>query len=164
MATVLSPGRPGAALRFPPREVASFAAIGIVCTLLFALAYDASRAWFPPLAANCLALTSTAGLNFAANRWLTFRGRGGGLARDGWQYALCYVIGLAASSLALAVFLALWAEPPHGAEIAAALAASGVATAIRYVALTLWVFPTDQRVGHSGHERTIPSSEVLHAR
>ena len=123
---------------FPPRELASFAAVGMVCTLLFALAYDAARTWLPPLAANCLALTATAGLNFAANRWLTFRGRGAGLLHDAWQYTVCYVAGLGASSLALALLLEVHASPSF--ELFAALAASGLATVIRYLSLSLWVY------------------------
>jgi len=126
--------------RFPPQELASFGAIGVTCTLLFALAYHFTRGWLPPLGANTLALTSTAGLNFAANRWFTFRGRAGRLLGQASQYFVFYMLGLGASSLALFSFLLLWTHPPHGIELAAALLASGLPTAIRYVAMTRWVF------------------------
>lgn len=128
------------AIRFPPQELASFGAIGVICTLLFVLAYHFARNWLPPLAANSLALTSTAGLNFAANRWLTFRGRSGALLIQASQYFVSYVLGLGASSLALSSFLMLWDQPSRSVELTAALLSSGLATAIRYVAMTLWVF------------------------
>lgn len=131
---------PRPATRFPPAELASFAAIGLLCTFLFALGYQFTRTWFPPMVANTIALTSTAGLNFAANRWLTFRGRTGPLLRQASQYAAVYVVGLAASSLALASFLLLWRQPPHAIELTAALISSGLATAIRYIAMARWVF------------------------
>ena len=126
--------------RFPPREIISFGAVGLICTLLFVLAYHFARAWLPPLAANGIALTSTAGLNFAANRWFTFPGRGGGLLSQAAQYFVFYAVGLGASSLALSSFLLLWPQPPQGAELTAVLLSGGLATAIRYVAMTLWVF------------------------
>ena len=132
------------AIRFPPREVASFVTIGLICTLLFLLAYDLARYWLPPLAANVLALSSTAGLNFAANRWFTFRDRAGRLLQQASQYFVAYVLGLGASSIALFSFLLLWNQPPHSVELVAALLSSGLATAVRYVAMTLWVFPAPQ--------------------
>jgi putative flippase GtrA len=135
-----APARESRTGLFSANGLASFVAVGVVCTLLFALAYDGLRTWLAPLAANCLALTTTAGLNFVANRWLTFRGRGGPLLRDAWQYALCYVVGLGASSLALAVILSAHASPSQHFEVSAALGTSGFATVVRYVSLSLWVF------------------------
>jgi len=130
--------------RFPPGELMSFGTIGAICTLLFLLIYDVARPWLPPLGANVLALTSTAGLNFAANRWLTFRTRSGRLLNQALQYFVFYAVGLGASSLALFSFLMLWSQPPHSVELVAALASSGLATAVRYVAMTVWVFPQDR--------------------
>jgi putative flippase GtrA len=126
--------------RFPPREIISFGAIGAVCTLLFVVAYHFARSWLPPLAANGVALTSTVGLNFAANRWFTFRSRGRGMLQQASQYVVFYAVGLGASSMALWSFLLLWPEPPRGAELTAALLSGGLATAIRYLAMTLLVF------------------------
>jgi putative flippase GtrA len=127
--------------RFPASELLSFASIGLVCTALFLIAYDLARPTFPPLAANVIALSSTAGLNFLANRMFTFKGREGRLLGQASQYFVFYIVGLGVSSLALFCFLSVWAEPPHGVELVAALVASGLATLIRYVAMTLWVFP-----------------------
>jgi putative flippase GtrA len=122
------------------REFGSFATIGVVCTLLFVAVYHTARTWLPPLAANGFALTATAGLNFAANRWFTFQAQNGRLLTQGAEYFFFYVVGLAISSAALSAFLLAWSEPPHDAELIAALMAGGLATAVRYVAMTLWVF------------------------
>jgi len=56
------------------------------------------------------------------------------------QYVVFYAVGLGASSMALWSFLLLWPEPPRGAELTAALLSGGLATAIRYLAMTLLVF------------------------
>jgi putative flippase GtrA len=125
------------------RQFGGFAAIGLVCTLLFLLAYHVARRWLPPLAANSLALTSTAGLNFFANRVYTFRVRTGSIAKQAARYFVCYLLGLGASSLALGVFVTLWQHAPRAAELLAALAASGLATVIRYVAMSSWVFRSE---------------------
>ncbi len=122
------------------REFGSFATIGVVCTLLFVAAYHTARTWLPPLASNGLALTATAGLNFAANRSYTFQAQNGRLLTQGAQYFFFYLVGLAISSAALSGFLFMWSQPPHDAELIAALMAGGLATAVRYVAMTLWVF------------------------
>lgn len=63
--------------RFPPRQVASFATVGVICTLLYAVLYHIARTWLPPIAANALSITPTAALNFLANRSHTFRVRNG---------------------------------------------------------------------------------------
>jgi putative flippase GtrA len=123
------------------RELASFAAIGLVCTVLFLVIYDLARPALAPLAANVVALSSTAGLNFLANRSLTFRGREGRLLTQAAQYFAFYLLALAISSLVLFSFLQVWNDPPHHIELMAALAASGIATLLRYLAMTLWVFP-----------------------
>lgn len=128
------------ARRFPRRELVSFAAIGVLCTLLFVLAYHVTRSWLPPLAANGIALTSTAGLNFAANRQFTFPARQGPLLSQAWWYFVFYVVGLGLSSLALSSFLLLWHQPPRVIELTAALLSGGLATAVRYVSMALWVF------------------------
>jgi putative flippase GtrA len=123
-----------------PRELASFAAIGLVCTLLFLCAYQVVRTWLPPLGANLIALSATAGLNFLANREFTFPGRKGSIITQAWRYLVFYVLGLALSSLALFLFLLVWNEPSRPVELTAALVASGLATAVRYVTMSLWVF------------------------
>lgn len=126
--------------RFPPRQVASFATVGVICTLLYAVLYHITRTWLPPIAANALAITSTAALNFLANRSHTFRVRNGPVARQAVQYFVLSVAAIGISSLVLFVFGLSWSEPSYAIEFAVALFASGLATVFRYVALTAWVF------------------------
>jgi len=57
-------------------QIASFAAIGLVCTVAYAALYWALRGWLPPAPSNALALLVTALANTAANRRLTFGVRG----------------------------------------------------------------------------------------
>ena len=136
---------PEAALPAPRRpfldELRSFAVIGVLCTLAFAVLYTLLRqAGVPPLAANALALGSTMGANFAANRHLTFRAGDAPLGPQLAGYAVSYGLGLAASSIALAG-LEIALGHPHGAlDTAAGVAAGFAATAVRYVLMRLWVF------------------------
>ena len=66
-----------------PRQLRSFVAVGIACTAAFALLYAGLRnAGVPSLAANALALAATMGINFTANRHLTFAASNGDLRRQ----------------------------------------------------------------------------------
>lgn len=119
---------------------AVFAAIGLLCTVLFTVCYALLRPGLPPLAANALALSATATLNFALNRVVTFRARAGGIRRQAARYAAAYGVGLGASTATLSALLALAGHPAGLFELMLALAASGVATLVRYVAMSRWVF------------------------
>ena len=122
-------------------QLRSFAAIGIACTAAFAFLYAGLRdAGVPSLAANSLALATTMGINFTANRHLTFAAAGGDLRRQLASYALAYLLGLAASSAALTTALALLGHPSGPFDTAAAVAAGFVATAVRFVLMRSWVF------------------------
>ncbi len=122
-------------------QLRSFAAIGIACTAAFALLYAGLRdAGVPSLAANALALATTMGINFTANRHLTFAAAGGDLGRQLAGYTLAYLLGLAASSGALVALLDLLGHPRGPLDVAAAVAAGFVATAVRFVLMRSWVF------------------------
>jgi putative flippase GtrA len=123
------------------RQLRSFAAIGIACTAAFALLYAGLRdAGLPSLSANALALASTMGINFWANRRLTFAAADGDLARQLAAYTVAYLVGLAASSAALLALESLLAKPHGALDAMTAVAASLVATAVRFVLLRTWVF------------------------
>jgi putative flippase GtrA len=127
-------------------QLRSFAAIGIACTAAFALLYAGLRgAGVPSLTANALALATTMGINFAANRRLTFHAAGGDLARQLAGYGVAYLLGLAASSVALAVLEELLADPRGAVDAMAAVAAGVVATVVRFVLLRAWVFADGTR-------------------
>ena len=121
-------------------RLAVFAAIGLLCTVLFTVCYALLRPGLPPLAANALALSATETLNFALNRVITFRARAGDIRRQAALYAVAYGAGLGASTATLSLLLALAGHPAGRFELALALAASGVATLVRYVAMSRWVF------------------------
>lgn len=127
-------------LRTHVRQFASFAVIGIISTLAFVVLYAAARAFVGPLVANFVALTLTMLFNFAANRAYTFRARDGRWAVQGGQYLVAYLLGLGGSSGVLWASLELVSEPPRTVETLIAVAAGGVATVIRFVLLSAWVF------------------------
>ena len=135
------------------RRVLTFAAIGAASTAAFVLLYAALREVAPPLVANALALMLTMGANFLANRRYTFEVRGGPLFRHAVQYLVAYGLGVGGSTLALGTGLAIAQHPGRVAETGIALASGLVATVIRYVLLSAWVFRTPDLMPH-------PVSEV----
>lgn len=127
------------------RKLTTFALIGVTCTVAFACIFSALRHVTGPLGANFGALTATAGLNFAANRRLTFGVRGGSLAAQATGYGAVYLFGLVASSAVLWAALETFDHPEGRFELLLALGASAVATVLRYLMLNRWVFPEPAR-------------------
>jgi putative flippase GtrA len=139
------PPLPDATVAVPRRpildELRSFVVIGVLCTAAFAVVYTLLRdAGLVPLAANAVALASTMGANFAANRHLTFRAADGPLASQLAGYAVAYALGLAASSVALAALQAGLDHPRGALDTGAGVAAGLAATLVRYVMMRGWVF------------------------
>ena len=122
------------------RRFASFAVVGAISTAAFVALYALARTMVGPLAANFFALSLTMLFNFAANRKYTFRMTQGAWPVQGAQYLAVYLLGLGASSGALQVSLTLVSEPPRALETLLAVAAGAVATVIRFVLLSIWVF------------------------
>jgi putative flippase GtrA len=121
--------------------VARFAAVGLACTLAYALLFLALRAPVGPVLANLAALAVTAVANTAANRRFTFGLRGRhGLARQHALGAVVFVLTLGLTSGALTVLHGLSAHPSRALELAVLIVASAAATVTRYVALRSWVF------------------------
>lgn len=121
-------------------KLLSFAVIGVICTAAFTVIYAGLRHVTGPMGANVGALTATIGVNFAANRRLTFRAHGGPLLTQAAGYGLVYVFGLGASSAALWAALDVFHHPTGTVELALALASSALATVVRYLMLDRWVF------------------------
>ena len=146
--------RPALGRITPSAQLRSFVAIGLACTAAYALLYTLLRdAGMAALPANALALTLTMGANFAANRRYSFKASDGPLGSQLASYTVAYLLGLAASSIVLAVLLGSLGHPHGAADTAAALAAGVVATAIRYVLMRSWVF----RPSVSQYEGTLPA-------
>jgi putative flippase GtrA len=131
---VLGAGRGGA------RRFGSFAVVGVISTGAFVALYALGRTLMGPMAANFAALSLTMLFNFAANRKYTFEATHGPIHVQTVQYLAVYVLGLGASSAVLQASLSLASEPGRLLETAIATGAGGVATVIRFLLLSAWVF------------------------
>jgi putative flippase GtrA len=141
-ANAFRPGTPGAvrSLAESPtiRQLASFAAIGVVSTAAYVLLYAAVRTIAPAAAANTIALVATAIGNTAANRRLTFSVRGrNGLARDHAAGLISLAVALTLTSASLGILDLLAPHRGRMTEIAVLVAANAAATVARFVLLRL---------------------------
>ncbi|HEX7661125.1 MAG TPA: bifunctional glycosyltransferase family 2/GtrA family protein [Pseudonocardiaceae bacterium] len=121
-------------------QMLSFAVIGGLSTLATLLLYALFREWWPPLAANLVALVATTLLNTEANRRLTFLGARGSSGRIHLQGLLVFAGYYILTSGALLALDAVVAHPSRMLELAVLLIASVIGTAARFVALRHWVF------------------------
>ena len=139
--------------------MASYAAIGIVCTAAYVGLYAALRNVSAAAAANVVALVITAMANSAANCRLTFEVRGRDeLARHQAAALLALVVALAVTSGSLGVLDVVAPHRGRLTEIAVLLAANAAATLVRFLLLRLVVDPA--RSGRSPAER-IPAFAAL---
>lgn len=137
---------PGPAERVPPRRGASqllrFACVGAASTVAFTLLYLGLRGMgVNAQAANAISQLVTAVVNTAANRRLTFGIRGS--ARLGWHYAqglIAFAAGLAVTAGALAALHALYPGSSRVIEVIVLIAATLVATLVRFALYRSWVF------------------------
>ncbi len=135
-----------------PRQLARFAAVGVLSTL----AYGALFVVLRPLGAqtaNAAALLLTAVANTAANRRFTFGVAGrAGAARSQVEGLAVLGLGLAVSGGALALLHARVPFPPTAVELSALVVANAVATVLRFVLLRSWVFHPGRRAA-GGRDR-----------
>jgi len=122
-------------------QVPRFAAIGVLSTLAYIVAFLALRGFMGAQAANALSLLLTAVFNTAANRRLTFGVTGrAGAAVHHFRGLIAFGVCLALTSGALLALHAVSASPGGGTEIAVLVGANLVATALRFVLYRGWVF------------------------
>jgi len=128
------------------RAVLRFLGVGVASTLAYVVLYSLLRGTLPAATANAVALLVTAVGNTAANRRFTFGVHG----RD--QMLRDQVVGLAAFGLALGVtsgalglLSAVAPEAGRGIELVVLVAASVVATALRFVLLRAGIGRTRQQ-------------------
>ncbi len=124
-----------------PRQLARFAVIGVVSTLVYLGLFLLLRGALGAIGANVVSLLITAVGNTAANRRLTFGLRGReGTVRHQIQGLILFGLGLALTTGALAA-LGAWA-PGAGrlVELAVLVAANALVTVLRFVAFRSWVF------------------------
>jgi len=118
------------------RQVAVFGSIGIVSTVAYVILYAVLRVVSPAVTANTIALIVTAVGNTAANRRLTFAVRGrDGLARDHAAGLLAFGVALAITSASLALLDFLAPGATRTVELAVLVAASALATLVRFLLL-----------------------------
>lgn len=122
------------------RRLVHFSIVGGACTVAFAVLFNVFRSSLGPLEANLAALSLTMAANFVANRWFTFGLRGGSIVGDAAGYLLVYLIGMVGSSAVLWLSLSVVLRPDTAVQTLLALASGGVATVVRYVLLSAWVF------------------------
>jgi putative flippase GtrA len=128
------PGLAGQAVRF--------AAIGVASTLAYLLLFVLFRGTFGAQPANLVALLLTAVANTATNRRVTFGRTGRTPLRVHGQGLAVFALGVGVTSGALAVLSAAVAAPGLALQLAVLLAASTVATALRFVLFRRWIFPS----------------------
>jgi putative flippase GtrA len=123
-------------------QLVSFCLIGAASTLAYAVLYLLLRQAMPAQAANFLSLLLTAVANTAANRRFTFgvRGTGDRLRTQG-QGLIVFALGLAVTSGSLALLHHGAPTASHGVELTVLIAASVVATLVRFVLFKAWIFP-----------------------
>ncbi len=122
------------------RQLASFAAIGVVSTAAYVVLYGALRISLGPGASNVVALLATAAGNTAANRRLTFgvRNRSGAL-RDQAGGLVALVVAIAITTLAVGILGAVAPGAGRAAELAVLVGANVLATACRFLLLRRWI-------------------------
>ena len=124
-----------------PAQVLRFGIIGVASTIAYAAIYLVLRRMISAEAANVLTLFVTAVANTVANRRFTFGIRGRvNAARHQFQGLIVFIVGLAVTSAALAVLHLIWRRPGHPVEAIVLLAASGLATVLRFALYRTWVF------------------------
>jgi putative flippase GtrA len=122
------------------RQVASFAAIGLVSTAAYAALYAGLRLVLDPAASNALALILTAIGNTDANRRLTFavRDRAGAL-RDQVGGLVALGVALAITTVAVAALSVAAPDAGRAAELLVLVGANVLATVCRFLLLRRWI-------------------------
>jgi putative flippase GtrA len=122
------------------RQLASFAAIGVMSTAAYVALYAALREMLDPTASNALALVITAVGNTAANRRLTFavRDRAGAL-RDQVGGLAAFGVALAITTLALRLLDVVAPGAGRAVELSILVAANVIATVCRFLLLRRWI-------------------------
>lgn len=130
-----------------------FTGIGAGSTVGYGMTYLLLRHLLNAEAANAIARFLIAVANTAANRRFTFCVRGRARAgRHQLQGLFVFCIGLAVTTAALAGLHAVMSRPAHSTEVIVLLAASGVATALKFTLFRVWIFGAVRRtkINHSG--------------
>lgn len=122
-------------------QLTRFATIGVASTVAYLLLYLLLRGALSAQWANALALVTTAVLNTAANRRLTFGVSGpAGRLRHQAQGLVVFGVGLALTSGSLALLQGLAPDASRRLEVSVLVAATVAATVVRFVLFRSWMF------------------------
>lgn len=122
-------------------QLVRFATIGVASTVAYLLLYLLLRGVLSAQWANALALVTTAVLNTAANRRLTFGVSGpAGRLRHQAQGLVVFGIGLAMTSGSLALLQGLAPDASRLLEVSVLVAANVAATVVRFLLFRSWMF------------------------
>ncbi len=140
-------------------QLLRFALVGVASTLAYLLRYLLLREAMSAQWANALALVTTAVLNTAANRRLTFgvTGRAGRLCHQA-QGLVVFGIGLALTSGSLWLLQSLAPQASRLLEVSVLVAANVGATLVRFLLFRSWMFrrPTTRVPAPLPAPRTAP--------
>ena len=122
-------------------QLVRFAVVGVASTIAYLLLYLLLREALSAQWANALALVTTAVLNTAANRRLTFGVTGpAGRLRHQAQGLVVFGIGLALTSGSLALLQGLAPHASRLLEVSVLVAANVAATLVRFLLFRSWMF------------------------
>lgn len=122
-------------------QLVSFAAVGVFCTVVYIVCFVVFSRVLPTQPANALGLLASAFVNTAANRRVTFgiSGREGAALHHA-QGLVAFAAGLAVTAGALALLDAADPSASRAAQVVVLVAATAVATVLRFAILRYWVF------------------------
>jgi putative flippase GtrA len=143
------------------RQLAWFAGIGTVATLVYLALYAGLRLFLGAQAANAVAWVLTAGGNTAANRRLTFGVHGRpGEARAQVEALATFAVGWAITSASLFALEQLAPEPGQALELTVLAVSNLVAGVVRFLLLRYWVFAAGRRASGGGPDVGAPDGGV----
>ncbi|MEP6814534.1 MAG: GtrA family protein [Marmoricola sp.] len=123
-------------------QVVRFALVGVASTVLYLALYLLLRRALDAQPANLLALLICALTNTAVNRRVTFGVAGRTTARMHAQGLAVFALGAGLTSAALALLHAVQPDAGSLLEATVLVLATAVATAVRFVLFSRWIFAT----------------------
>jgi putative flippase GtrA len=121
-------------------QVVRFAFVGGVCTVLYLVLFVGFRVAVDAQLANILALLLSALANTALNRRFTFGLEGRAATREHAAGLLAFALGAGLTAVSPAVLHHVNRHPGTVLEVAVLLAATVVATVVRFVLFRWWIF------------------------
>lgn len=126
-----------------PTQIGRFAAVGAVSTVVHLGLFTVLHLAWPSQVANVVALVLATIVNTALNRRWTFRVAGGGSWRHQVQGLVVFLLTWGATSGGLAVLDVLWPSADTAVTLCALVAATGISTVVRFLAMRAWIFRTE---------------------